>query len=49
MMTNNMDYEEIILARAEVMDWGDDYVDDDAEVEEHYNPVIMRMIAEKGV
>ena len=41
-----MDYEEMILARAEAADWGDDYVDDDAEVEGHFNPIIVRMLAE---
>lgn len=41
-----MDYEEMILAYAEALDWGDEYIPDDAETEEHYNPVLMRMIAE---
>lgn len=48
-----IDYEALILARQEmyeIMDDDDDYYFDEEEtMEEHYNPVIQRMLAENKV
>lgn len=41
-----IDYEDLILARQESIEIAEDNYgwEDDSEIEEHYNPIVLRMI-----